>query len=124
MAKYKELWDNETDQNIIGYKDTETGAFIPIDPANTRYKDVQAWLQSNTADPQYTQTEIDIRAVAQQEVDAEDYLTKTAAIVQAYRDALAAGALSPIPESKYKMILHRRRRAARKMKKTVDRFNI
>jgi hypothetical protein len=124
MAKYKEVWNNIDDKNIIGYFDTEDGLSIPIDNANVQYQEVVTWLQSNTADPQYTQEEIDAIQLAKQQAAADGYLASTSALVQSYRDAVAAGTLPPIPEPKYKKILNRRRKAARLINKTVATFTI
>jgi hypothetical protein len=123
MAKYKEMWDNIEDKNVISYHDTEDGCMIPIDSANSRYQELLTWLQSNTADPQYTQAEIDAMQLAEQQANAESYLASTSALVQSYRDAVAAGTLPPIPEPKYKKILNRRRRAAKIINKTVQKFS-
>jgi hypothetical protein len=123
MAKYQEIWDNIDDQNVIAHKDTEENFTIPIDPANRHYQELLIWLQSNTADPQYTQAEIDAMQLAEQQANAESYLASTSALVQSYRDAVAAGTLPPIPEPKYKKILNRRRRAAKIINKTVQKFS-
>jgi hypothetical protein len=122
MAKYKEIWDNIENQNITMYEDTETGQYVHLDPGNRHYQEVLAWLQSNTADPHYTQAEIDAMQLAEQQAAADSYLASTSAIVQSYRDAIAAGNLPPIPEPKYKRILNQRRRAARKINKTISKF--
>lgn len=124
MAKYRETWQSPNIPTIVGYYDTETGVHIPIDPANGHYQDVLLWLQSNTADPHYTQEEIDAMAMAEKQAKAENYLSETSALVQSYRDAIAAGRLPPIPTAKYKKILNQRRRAARKINKTVSKFII
>jgi hypothetical protein len=124
MAKYKEIWDNIEDKNVIAYEDTEEGGSITIDPGNRHYQEVLTWLQTNTADPHYTQAEIDAMQLAEQQANAESYLTLTSALVQSYRDAVAAGTLPPIPEPKYKKILNRRRKAARLINKTVATFTI
>jgi hypothetical protein len=122
MAKYRETWESFDDPTIISYYDTETEGHIPIDPANRHYQAVLTWLQSNTADPQYTQAEIDAMQLAEQQANAESYLTSTSALVQSYRDALAAGTLPPIPAAKYNKILNQRRRAAKIINKTVQKF--
>jgi hypothetical protein len=124
MAKYRETWADVDDSTLVGYYDTETGASIPLDPANADYRAVLDWLQSNTADPHFNQDEIDLVALHKQQRDAESYLASTSALVQSYRDAVAAGTLPPIPEPKYKKILNRRRKAARLINKTVATFTI
>lgn len=122
MAKYQEIWDNTTDKNIISYFDTEEHLHIPIEPGNADYQAVLSWLQTNTADPQYTQEEIDTIQLAEQQATAESYLASTSALVQSYRDAVAAGTLPLIPGPKYKKILNNRRKAARLINKTISKF--
>lgn len=52
MSKYKYSGD--------GVKDTETGAFIPNDPANRQWQEYLAW--DGTTDPEFTQEELDDNA--------------------------------------------------------------
>jgi hypothetical protein len=122
MAKYRETWEAIDDSTIIGYYDNDTGESIPVNTSNYNYQQVLTWLQSNTADPHYTQEQIDAHQLLQRQIDAERYLKATSALVQSYRDAVAAGTLPPIPEPKYKKILNQRRKAARLITKTISNF--
>jgi hypothetical protein len=123
MAKYRETWEAIDDSTIIGYRDNDTGESIPINTSNYHYQQVLIWLQSNTADPHYTQEQIDAHQLLQRQIDAERYLKATSALVQSYRDALAAGTLPVIPAAKYNKILNQRRRAAKIINKTVQKFS-
>lgn len=60
MARYKEQWASPTDQTLKGYFDEQTNNQISIAPGNKQYSEVLAWIaDGNTADPAYTQAEID-----------------------------------------------------------------
>jgi len=56
----KEQWDNIQDKNVIGYK-INGNTYISTEYAgNTTYQDVLLWLEDNTAEPMYTDDEIQV----------------------------------------------------------------
>lgn len=73
MAKYRENWKSPIDSELTGYTNTENGMYIQLNSENSFWFELEDWLTTNTADPAYTQAEIDAyQATIDRQEDIQD----------------------------------------------------